>query len=1746
MSRAKYFFCLSVLASCASLLIATNRPIALVKPAVVPRPAPTTNQSRPLSIPLTFEANVGQASPEVAFLARGPHLATFLTRTGIEVEPREPRASRNNLAVHHRLQIAFARASRSSDDQTSDHTNASVTWKGIAPLRARTNYFIGSDPSKWRTAVPNYASAEARRILPGVDLVAYSNSASDRRENQLEFDLRIAPQANADNLRIKISGAEKLRLNAEGDLLMQIENAQLVLHKPALYEEVRSRELAPKSAAAASPPQRYPIEGAYLFEPDGSIAFRIARRHPRATLVIDPSLSITYSTFLGGAGEDTANSIAADSTGKLYIAGTTTSPSTFPESADATAGPGGGTTNFFIAKIDPTASGANSLIYLAFLGGSGNETGGMIAVDTSGRVAITGTTTSADFPVTDGSIRTSGPNDIAVTELAPTGASLVYSTLFGGSGSESTQNPGGIALDQAGEIFIASDTTSTDLPVTTGAFQAANGGGTSDGFLAVFRPLATAPTTHIKYCTYLGITAQVGIGGVAVDAAGNAYIAGFTSNPGTTFPTLNGYQTTYAGDPFDAFVIKIRPSGTGASDLAYGTFLGGASLDQALAISVGAAMPATAYVTGTTQSTNFPTNGTNAGAQSTLKGTAKGSANAFLSAIAQNATTGMTSLLYSTYLGGTQSDSGLSIAALAPNALYISGKTTSWDFPWLNNLQPFTGNEDAFVAKFDPTASGPASLIYATPLAGTALPGSTAVTDGNAVAADLLGDVYIAGRSTSADFPRGVNLSTGLQSICSSCQELPPAADAFVLAFHESANSAPSLSFTTRNINFGAQPVGAQNIPPLFSAFINTGDAPLNVSNIALSGPNISSFSIVGSDPCIGAPMAPRATCSFEISFSPTAVGPAEAFATITDDAPGSPHVLSVVGIGSGALAVISTSSLSFGSQPQGTMTPRAVTLFNQGNLPLVIANLTLAGPDANQFEPPSGCDSNSIAGGASCTINVVFAPQASGSYQAEVDILDNSGGLTAAKQVIALSGTGIAASPIANLSPASLTFGTLAVGTTSGPQPITLRNPGSAALTVSQVTFTGPDAASFAVAPTGTTCPIGSTVAIGANCLVQIAFAPQTSGAKNATVNFIDNASGSPQSISLAGTAIAPALQISPTSITFAAQSVGTPSPSQTITLSSTASSSVTINGITITGANAGDFSENGNCSAVLGAGASCQVTVIFKPTAAGNRSASISISDNAAGNPHSVSLTGTATQAAVSLSPSTVNFASQLVGTASTPVALTVTNTGTGALVIGSISFSGTNSTDFTQKNTCTAPVAPAATCLINVTFMPSAVGSRTASMVLADNASNAPQSVPLTGPAMNFVIDPPNVAATSATVTAGQTATYQLNLQSIDGFAGPVTLTCSGAPAGATCSVIPTPITLAANATAPFQVQVTTTAGPATANLLPLQMPPSPQAPSDAPTLTLSFQQPQVVPDTNASQSSTPLLTPVNTTFLSSNALPKSDSRFWANAKRSAHFAVAIRTAGVSPAPLTLPFASKSKIQTRPGKSSFALTLLIAISIAIWIAIARIAQLPIPLISLILPITQSHHRHLHGDHKNCSFLPLNCSLLPQFLAGSLRCARRSMHLVAVAVAQPILLQTSPRYHGQLRQLGNQVENGSVVPGFLADSKRNVMDEVNSVESTVTEPDPLQPTLRRSRCRKPATHHKRSQQTLGIHPSTSLAAATALAMALTLLTLSCSAPNSTTQSSATLSGTYLLTLTSPSPHTSSPPTLSLVLTIR
>lgn len=379
---------------------------------------------------------------------------------------------------------------------------------------------------------------------------------------------------------------------------------------------------------------------------------------------------MAYATFLGGSGSDTAESIALDTSGKIYVGGTTTSAS-FPGAPAKKLGPADGPAEFFVAKIDPTLTGASSLIYLAFFGGSGTQAGGLIAVDPSGDVAITGTTTATDFPVTDTTVPTSAlasgaGNDVVVSEIGPAGNTLVFSTLFGGSGTESQSGPGGIALDGAGDVYVASDvqltpldSASADLPVTTGAYQTAWDGEPGDAFLAIFQPPATAGgAALLKYCTYLGTNSIVepGVRGIAVDISGNAYIAGSVSIGGTAFPAKNAVQSVYGGGSSDAFLMKIAPGSTGATDLVYATLLGGSGADQAFAVALDSANPPNTYVTGSSQSPNFPTKGVVGPYQASLH--ANATANAFLSVVSQNAISGQSALAYSTYFGGSETDAG--------------------------------------------------------------------------------------------------------------------------------------------------------------------------------------------------------------------------------------------------------------------------------------------------------------------------------------------------------------------------------------------------------------------------------------------------------------------------------------------------------------------------------------------------------------------------------------------------------------------------------------------------------------------------------------------------------------------------------------------------------------------------------------------------------------------------------------------------------------------------------------------------------------------------------------------------------------------------------------------------------------------------------------------------------------------------------------------------------------------------------
>jgi hypothetical protein len=1101
------------------------------------------------------------------------------------------------------------------------------------------------------------------------------------------------------------------------------------------------------------------------------------------------------------------------------VSGTTTSAATFSE-VSTKLGPDGGSSDYFIAKIDPAQSGLNSLIYMTFIGGSGDEEGGFLAVDANGNAAIAGTTTSTDFPVTDGSTRTAGTNDATITEVNPAGSQLVFSTLFGGNGAEATQGPGGIAMDTSGNVFVAMDTNSTDLKTTTGAFQTAYGGGTSDGFLVILGPTST-PT--LIYCTYLGLNAQASVAGVAVDAAGNAFLAGFTTNPGGSLITTNGFQPTYGGDPFDGFVMKIMPEGNGANDLSYATFLGGGSSDKALAIAVGTNLPATSYVTGSTQSSNFPTGGSITALQTSLKGIT----NAFLAVISQNAVTGVTSLAYSSYLGGSETDTGQSVFFAAENQIYLTGTTTSWDFPWQDNFQPFNGDSDAFVTMLDPTSAGALSLLYSTPLGGTAPVGVTAGSNGNAIAANASGNVYVAGATSTADFPRAANPANGIQPTCASCQQSPPANDAFVLQITPNTTANPSVSFLAANLNFGHQNVGITNVPPLPVGIVNSGDAPLSISSIAITGPNSGDFIAVNPAPCLASPISPGSFCSFEVQFTPNVVGSEGAFLSVTDNAPGNPQVLALLGAGLGPLAVASPPSINFGSVPAGATSPPPfpfATLTNTGNQPLQIANFNFSGDVAQFSLGGNTCTApNVLAPGSSCTVQLSFAPSAPGTFNANLNFTDNSGSVPGAVQSVSLTGIGTSPAPDINIAPSALIFAAQAIGTASAPQAVMIRNQGSAMLNVSSLGITGIDAGSFGIVPEGTSpCPSSGALASGASCTVTIDFAPLSSGGKNASLSVSDNVAGSPQTVSLTGTAVAPAIMLSATSVNFGSQAAGTTSAPQNVTVSNPGTGAIGISGIVVTGANPTDFIETNNCPPSLGANASCLITLKFDPAAGGpmNRAASVSISDNAPQSPQTVSLAGSVTVATVSLSPSAIGFGSQLVGaTPNSPATVTLTNSGQGALTVSGVSV--TDTADFTLKNNCSGAISGGGTCTVQVTFNPAApasgaqcgstTGPKTATLTLTDNATDSPQAVMLNGTATDFCPDPLKVGGTAQTVPAGTPAVFNLDITSMDGFAGSVGLACMGTVPGAgSCATSASTLNVPANGQAPFMVTIPTAAG------------------------------------------------------------------------------------------------------------------------------------------------------------------------------------------------------------------------------------------------------------------------------------------------------------------------------------------------
>jgi len=653
-------------------------------------------------LPAAFERNVGQTVPQVKFLSRCAGATLFLT------------SSEAVLASNAGGLPRLARELR----MTMLGANPSAEAIGLDELPGKTNYFLGNDRGKWRTNVPTYARVKFRKVYPGIDLLYRDN------HGRLEYDFRVRPGAAIGKIRLAFPDASSLKLDERGALLLQLGGSVLLFEAPSLYQEIAGRKVR--------------LEGRFVIRANQAVGFAAVGYDRSQPLTIDPVL--VYSTWLGGIGADRGVAVAVDAAGNAYITGSTTSPN-FPGAHPTSprSGPDPEQPNVFVAKINRTGSAllyftylggsksdggigiaidsaghayvtgftvspdfpivasvqsrhgggydafvaklnssGSELLYSTFLGGDGGESGGGIAVDSSGSAYVTGYTGSRNFPTfhpLQGSLK--GPFDVFICKLSPDGRHLIYSTFLGGSNSDEGV---AIAVDSGGNAYVTGSVTSSDFP-TLNPIQSKFGGGVVDAFVLKLNAEGSA----LVYSTYLGGSYRDQGAGIAVDPSGNAYVTGFTGS--TDFPVSHAIQPELAGE-FDAFVAKLNFTG---SDLLYSTYLGGSGDDKGAAIAVDRS--GNAFVTGFTGSLNFPVVGP-------IQPQFGGATDVFVSRL--NAAGSV--LQFSSFLGGTADDQGAGIAVDSSDNAYVTGYTASPNFPVAHPLQTsFAGIEDAFLAKIGKT-----------------------------------------------------------------------------------------------------------------------------------------------------------------------------------------------------------------------------------------------------------------------------------------------------------------------------------------------------------------------------------------------------------------------------------------------------------------------------------------------------------------------------------------------------------------------------------------------------------------------------------------------------------------------------------------------------------------------------------------------------------------------------------------------------------------------------------------------------------------------------------------------------------------------------------------------------------------------------------------------------------------------------------------------------------------------------------
>jgi Beta-propeller repeat/Domain of unknown function DUF11 len=696
------------------------------------------------NLPLMFEPNQGQTDQRVRFLARGSGYGLYLT------------AHEAVLALQQSDAKSQHSARRTSVVSMKLVGGASIEPVGDLKLPGESNYFIGNNPAQWHSGIPQFARVRYRDVYPGIDLVYYGN------QGRLEYDFEVAPGSDPKQVALSFQGSRNLRIDAGGDLVLAVGGNDIRLQAPRVYQNFGAEE---RRVAG-----RFELRGnAKDKDKDkDEVGFQLGSYDRSRALIIDPVL--TYSTYLGGSGSESCSAItglafvpgcpaiAVDAAGNAYVAGSTTStdfPGTAGEYQPKLAT--GATANAFIAKI----TSAGSLQFATYLGGDGVDYTAGVAVDSGFDLIVAGTTSSSNFP-TNGknpafqATRLSGGNHVFVSQIDPTGKTLLYSSYLSGNGIDIAS---GLALDPGGNAYVTGTTTSTEVetgfPSTLGAYQTAPRA-PNQFFLTKVDPNASG-TSSMLYSTYFGgSTPSGGVtmgGGIAVDLNSNAYITGGTDF--TDMPVLNAYQATNEGG-VDAFVAKFNPAGVAGTQLLYSTYIGGSGDDVGYGIAVDSTT--NAYVTGSTTSTDF-----NAVVTDALQTANHGGTDAFLAKLGILCTgTSCTTPLplnYFTYLGGSGTDVATAVTVDTNQGARVTGWTdSSADFPVVGNpLQSAYGGgtSDAFFARID-------TLATCSPITDPACPvtsssgyfGGTGADLGTGIALDEQGSSYLAGETASSSgFP---------------------------------------------------------------------------------------------------------------------------------------------------------------------------------------------------------------------------------------------------------------------------------------------------------------------------------------------------------------------------------------------------------------------------------------------------------------------------------------------------------------------------------------------------------------------------------------------------------------------------------------------------------------------------------------------------------------------------------------------------------------------------------------------------------------------------------------------------------------------------------------------------------------------------------------------------------------------------------------------------------------------------------